>query len=137
MPSKDRTDVQTYDKLPRGQKQQVDLDRRAALKKAESAPKSRMGDTVVDAVRGVGRMAGRNPAGTSSARADYTAAREKAVATAKSRAEYKDLKSGPTKLFRVPEGKGMSVDEQAKLREFKVDDSARHYKGTANVTKKK
>jgi hypothetical protein len=135
MPSKDRTDVQTYDKLPRGQKQQVDLDRRAALKKAKDMPKSRAGDTISDAAAAFGGF-GLVP-GKGGARAGYTAAREKAVATAKSRAEYKDLKSGPTKLFRVPEGKGMSVAEQAKLREFKVDDSARHHKGTANVTKKK
>lgn len=134
MRDKNDTGVTTYDKLPRGQKQEIDLKRRAAVKAAESMPKRRVGDVVSDLGSSL-PFAARNSGG---AQKEYSAGRQKAIDTAKSRAEYKDLKSGPTKLFAAPKGtRGMSVDEQASLREFKVDESARHYKGMANATKQK
>ncbi len=132
MAKNDRTDVQTYDKLPRGEKQRIDLDRRAAVKAAESTPKRRVGDVVSDAAA----LSPSAPRFSGGAQAGYTASRNKAISDAKGRAEYKDLKSGPTKLFRVPAGTGMSVDKQASLGEFKRDESTRHYKGSSNVGKK-
>jgi hypothetical protein len=45
---KNDTGVTTYDKLPRGQKEEIDNRRRAAVKAAEDKPKRRMGDAVAD-----------------------------------------------------------------------------------------
>ena len=131
---KDDTGVTTYDKLPRGQKEEIDNRRRAAVKAAEGAPKRRIGDVVSD----MAALSPFAPRGSGGAQRRYSESRQKAIDTAKDRAEYKDLKSGPTKLFKVPKGTpGMSVGEKASLREFKVDESARHYKGMANSTKQK
>jgi hypothetical protein len=131
---KDDTGVTTYDKLPRGQKQEIDNQRRAAVKAAEGAPKRRVGDVVSD----MAALSPFAPRGSGGAQRRYSESRQKAIDTAKDRAEYKDLKSGPTKLFKAPKGTpGMSVGERASLREFKVDESARHYKGMANSTKQK
>ena len=119
---KNDTGVTTYDKLPRGQKEEIDNRRRAAVKAAEDTPKRRMGDVVAD-VAALSPFAPRDSGG---AQKRYSASRQKAIDAAKDRAEYKDLKSGPTKLFATPEGtRGMSMDEKASLREFKVEDYAK------------
>jgi hypothetical protein len=116
------TGVTTYDKLPRGQKEEIEFQRRAAVKAAESTPKRRMGDVVAD-VAALSPLAPRDSGG---AQTRHSARRQEAIDAAKDRAEYKDLKSGPTKLFKVPKGTpGMSMDEQAALREFKVEEFAK------------
>jgi len=119
---KNDTGVTTYDKLPRGQKQEIDFKRRAAVKAAEDTPKRRMGDVVVD-VAELSPFAPRNSGG---AQKRYSASRQEAIDAAKDRAEYKDLKAGPTKLFKMPKGTpGMSMDEKSSLREFQTEDYAK------------
>ena len=116
------TGVTTYDKLPRGQKEEIDNRRRAAVKAAESMPKRRMGDVVSD----VAALSPFAPRGSGGAQKFYSEGRQKAIDAAKNRAEYKDLKSGPTKLFKMPEGTpGMSMEERASLRESQVVDYAK------------
>ena len=123
--AEDDTGVTTYDKLPRGRKQEIDLERRAALKAAESIPKRRMGDVVMDVAAAIPAPF-ETPGKGGGAQKRYSADRQKAIDAAKRRAEYKDLKSGPTKLFTVPKGTpGMSMSERAALREFKVEDYAK------------
>ena len=109
----------TYDKLSRGRKQEIDLERRKKLKEAKDTPKSRVSDTVVDLARGVSSLVGGPVAGAS--RAGYEAGRKAAVGMAQDKADYKDLKDKPTKLFRDKNVEGMSDDEIAKLGEFKVE----------------
>jgi hypothetical protein len=119
---KNDTGVTTYDKLPRGQKQEIDNRRRAAVKAAEGTPKRRMGDVAAD-VFALSPFAPRDSGG---AQKRYSARRQEAIDAAKNRAEYKDLKSRPTELFEVPKGTpGMSMDERAALREFKVEKYAK------------
>jgi hypothetical protein len=116
---KNDTGVTTYDKLPRGQKEEIDNRRRAAVKAAEDKPKRRMGDAVAD-IAALSPFAPRDSGG---AQNSYSASRQKAIDVAKDRAEYKDLKSGPTKLFKVPKGTpGMSIDEMSSLRAFQIED---------------
>lgn len=110
----------TYDKLSRGRKQEIDLKRRKALKEAKDMPKSRVGDTVSDAVAAFGGF-GLMP-GKGGARAYYKAGRDKAIKAAEEKAAYKDLKKKPTKLFRDKNAKGMSDDELSKLGDFKVEE---------------
>jgi hypothetical protein len=125
---KNDTGVTTYDKLPRGQKEEIDFRRRAAVKAAEDKPKRRMGDVVSD-VAALSPFALRDSGG---AQSRYSAKRQDAIDAAKDRAEYKDLKSGPTKLFATPKGTpGMSIDEKAALRSFKVEDYAKGGKVSA------
>jgi len=109
----------TYDKLSRGRKQEIDLERRKKLKEAKDAPKSRVGDTVSDAAAAFGGF-GLMP-GKGGARADYKAGRDKAIKAAEEKAAYKDLKEKPTKLFRDKNAKGMSDDELSKVGDFKVE----------------
>ena len=109
----------TYDKLSRGRKQEIDLKRRKDVKKAKDTPKSRVGDTISDAAAAFGGF-GLVP-GKGGARADYKAAREKEIRKAQDKADYKDLKKKPTKLFRDKNVKGMSADELAKVGDFKVE----------------
>ncbi len=119
---KNDTGVTTYDKLPRGQKEEIDNRRRAAVKAAESMPKRRMGDVVAD-IAALSPFAPRDSGG---AQNRYSAGRQEAIDAAKNRAEYKDLKSGPIKLFAMPEGTpGMSMDERAALRESKIEKYAK------------
>ena len=121
MPKRDKNDtgVTTYDKLPRGQKEEIDNRRRAAVKAAKDTPKRRTGDVVADVVA----LSPFASCGSGGAQSRYSESRQKAIDAAKDRAEYKDLKSGPTKLFKVPKGTpGMSMDEKASLREFKVEE---------------
>ena len=109
----------TYDKLSRGRKQEIDLERRKKLKEAKDAPKSRVGDKVVDLAAGVSRLVGGPASG--SARAGYEAGRKEAVRKAQDKADYKDLKDKPTKLFKDKNVKGMSDDEMSKVGDFKVE----------------
>ena len=109
----------TYDKLSRGRKQEIDLERRKKLTEVKATPKSRAGDTVVDAARAANRLIGGATPG--SARAEYAAARSAAIGAAQDKADYKDLKSGPTKLFKDKNAKGMSAAEMSKLGDFKVE----------------
>jgi hypothetical protein len=119
---KNDTGVTTYDKLPRGQKEEIDNRRRAAVRAAEDKPKRRMGDVVAD-VAALSPFAPRDSGGSQKF---YSEGRQKAIDAAKDRAEYKDLKSGPTKLFKVPKGTpGMSMEERASLRESKVEEFAK------------
>ena len=80
-----------YDELPRGRKQEIDLERREALKKAKNMPEKRGGDTVVDISRGLAKMAGRGVPGDGSASADYQAARKEAIRKAQDKSDYKDI----------------------------------------------
>jgi hypothetical protein len=109
----------TYDKLSRGRKQEIDLKRREDLKKAKDMPDSRVSDTVVDIAGGVSRLVGGPAAGM--ARAGYEAGRKDRERKAQDKADYKDLKEKPTKLFRDKNVKGMSDDELAKVGDFKVE----------------
>ena len=119
---KNDTGVTTYDKLPRGQKEEIDNRRRAAVKAAESMPQRRMSDIVVD-MAALSPLAPRDSGG---AQNRYSASRQEAIDAAKNRAEYKDLKSGPTKLFKMPEGTpGMPISEKSSLGSFKVEDYAK------------
>jgi len=119
---KNDTGVTTYDKLPRGQKEEIDFKRRAAVKAAEDKPKRRAGDVVAD-IAALSPFAPRDSGGSQKR---YSASRQQAIDAAKDRAEYKDLQSGPTKLFATPKGTpGMSTDERASLRSFKVEDYAK------------
>ncbi len=77
-----------YDELPRGRKQEIDLERREALKKAKNMPETRVGDTVVDMARG---LTGRGVSGDGSASADYQAARKETIRKAQDKADYKDV----------------------------------------------
>jgi hypothetical protein len=114
------TGTTTYDNLSRGRKQEIDLKRRKDVKDAKDMPKSRMGDAVMDASGALGSLVG-GPRG--SARADYKAGRDEKIKRAEDKAEYKDLKRKPTKLFRDKNVKGMSDDEMSKMREFKVEEN--------------
>jgi hypothetical protein len=126
MNNSDDTGLTTYDKLPRGQKQEIDLKRRAAVKTAESTPKRRMGDFVAD----VAALSPLAPRGSGGAQKFYSEGRQKVIDDTKGRAEYKDLKSGPTKLFKVPEGTpGMSMKDRASLRESQIDRTEDYAKG--------
>ena len=109
----------TYDKLSRGRKQEIDLKRREDLKKAKDMPDSRVSDTVVDIAGGVSRLVGGPAAGM--ARAGYEAGRKDRERKAQDKADYKDLKEKPTKLFRDKNVKGMSDDELSKVGDFKVE----------------
>jgi len=109
----------TYDKLSRGRKQEIDLKRRKDLKKAKDMPDSRVSDTIVDLASAANRMIG-GP-GAASARAGYEAGRKDRERKAQDKADYKDLKKKPTKLFRDKNVKGMSADELAKVGDFKVE----------------
>ena len=109
----------TYDKLSRGRKQEIDLKRREDLKEAKGMPKLRASDAVVDAAGAVSRLVG-GP-GSSGARAAYEALRKEKTRKAQDKADYKDLKEKPTRLFRDKNVEGMSNDEMAKLGEFKVE----------------
>ena len=80
-----------YDELPRGRKQEIDLERREALKKAKDMPETRAGDIVVDVAKGLAKMTGRGVPGDGSARADYQAARKEAIRKAQDKADYKDI----------------------------------------------
>jgi hypothetical protein len=80
-----------YDELPRGRKQEIDLKRREALKKAKDMPETRGGDTVVDIARGLAKMTGRGVSGDGSASADYQAARKETIRKAQDKADYKDV----------------------------------------------
>ena len=80
-----------YDELPRGRKQEIDLKRREALKKAKDMPETRGGDTVVDIARGLAKMTGRGVSGDGSASADYQAARKETSRKAQDKADYKDI----------------------------------------------
>ena len=66
----------TYDKLSRGRKQEIDLERRKKLKEAKDMPKSRVSDTVADLARGVSTLVG-GPV-TGAARASYEIGRKQA-----------------------------------------------------------
>ena len=119
---KNDTGVTTYNKLPRGRKQEIDLKRRAAVKAAEDTPKRRMSDVVVD-MAALSPFAPRDSGG---AQNSYSASRQKAIDAAKESAEYKDLESGPTRLFKMPKGTpGMSMDEMSSLRGFKTEEYAK------------
>ena len=109
----------TYDKLSRGRKQEIDLKRREDLKKAKDMPKTRASDTVVDVAGAVSRLVG-GP-GATGARAGYEAGRKEVERKAQDKADYKDLKGKPTKLFRDKNVKGMSDDDMAKVGDFKVE----------------
>ena len=109
----------TYDKLSRGRKQEIDLKRRKDLKKAKDMPDSRVSDTIVDLASAANRVIG-GP-GAASARAGYEAGRKDRERKAQDKADYKDLKTKPTKLFRDKNVKGMSDDELSKLGDFKVE----------------
>lgn len=109
----------TYDKLSRGRKQEIDLKRREDLKKAKDMPKTRASDTVVDVAGAVSRLVG-GP-GAAGARAGYEAGRKAVEREAQDKADYKDLKEKPTKLFRDKNVKGMSDDDMAKVGDFKVE----------------
>lgn len=108
----------TYDKLSRGRKQEIDLERRKKLKEAKDMPKSRVSDTVVDLARGVSSLVGGPFTGL--ARAGYEAGRKEVVRKAQDKADYKDLKDKPTKLFKDKNVEGMSDDEMSKVGDFKV-----------------
>ena len=108
----------TYDKLSRGRKQEIDLERRKKLKEAKDMPKSRVSDTVADLARGVSTLVG-GPV-TGAARASYEIGRKQAVREAQDKADYKDLKDKPTKLFKDKNVEGMSDDEMSKVGDFKV-----------------
>ena len=108
----------TYDKLSRGRKQEIDLERRKKLKEAKDMPKSRVSDTVADLARGVSTLVGGPVSGA--ARASYEIGRKQAVREAQDKADYKDLKDKPTKLFKDKNVKGMSDDEMSKVGDFKV-----------------
>lgn len=110
----------TYDKLSRGRKQEIDLERRKKLKEAKDMPKSRASDTVVGLARGVSSLVG-GPF-TGSARAGYEAGRKEVVRKAQDKADYKDLKDKPTKLFKDKNVKGMSDDAMSEVGDFKVQD---------------
>ena len=109
----------TYDKLSRGRKQEIDLKRREDLKKAKDMPKTRASDTVVDVAGAVSRLVGGPASGM--ARAGYEAGRKEVERKAQDKADYKDLKEKPTKLFRDKNVKGMSDDDMAKVGDFKVE----------------
>ena len=109
----------TYDKLSRGRKQEIDLKRREDLKKAKDMPKTRASDTVVDVAGAVSRLVGGPASGM--ARAGYEAGRKAVERKAQDKADYKDLKEKPTKLFRDKNVKGMSDDDMAKVGDFKVE----------------
>ena len=80
-----------YDELPRGRKQEIDLKRREALKKAKDMPETRGGDIVVDIARGLAKMTGRGVSGDGSASADYQAARKETIRKAQDKADYRDI----------------------------------------------
>jgi len=111
------TGTTTYNNLSRGRKQEIDLKRRKDVKDAKDTPESRMGDAVIDASGALGSLVG-GPRG--SARKTYKAGRNEKIKRAEDKAEYKDLKQKPTKLFRDKNVKGMSDDEMASLSEFEV-----------------
>jgi hypothetical protein len=72
--------------------EEIDLERREALKKAKNMPEKRWGDTVVDISGGLAKMTGRGVPGEGSASADYQAARKEAIRKAQDKADYKDIK---------------------------------------------
>ena len=113
------TGTTTYDNLSRGRKQEIDLKRRKDVKDAKDMPKSRMRDTVVDASGALSSLIGSS---LPSARKTYKAGRDEKIKRAEDKAEYKDLKQKPTKLFRDKNVKGMSDDEMASLGEFEVQE---------------
>jgi hypothetical protein len=55
------------------------------------------------------------------ARAGYEVGRKDRERKAQDKADYKDLKEKPTKLFRDKNVKGMSDDELSKVGDFKVE----------------
>jgi len=113
----------TYDKLSRGRKQEIDLERRKKLKEAKNKPKSRAVDLAADVLQGMGRAVHGdkiNP-GAGSERARYKTNRENAIREAQNKADYKDLKGKPTKLFKDKNVEGMSDDEMSKVGDFKVE----------------
>ena len=111
----------TYDKLSRGRKQEIDLERRKKLKEAKDMPESRMGDTALDVMGSVLDLALPVKVPQVNARATYKAGRDKVIRKAQDKADYKDLKRKPTRLFRDKNVEGMSDDEIAKLGEFQVE----------------
>jgi len=110
--------VNTYDKLSRGRKQEIDLKRRKELEEAKKeSSRTRKGDLAYDAMTLLGRAAGAPAASATAADKVYKKVR---LRRAQEQADYKDLKKKPTPVFRDKNTKGMSEDELADLGDFQV-----------------
>lgn len=132
-----------YDNLSRGRKQQIDLKRREALKKAEAMPESRGQDTAADVISALTPNLSGQP--RSSARAGYKSARDSAIQEARDKAEYKDLKDAKKygdRLYFSDSSKtkdDMSADMKSDkgLKDYRVsdDETDREYKKGGKVKK--
>ena len=127
-----------YDNLSRGRKQQIDLKRREAVKKAEAMPESRWQDTAADVISAAGLTSKQKLGG--GARTSYKAARDSAIQKARDKAAYKDLedakKYGDRLYFsdssKTKKQDDMSADMKSDkgLQDYRVsnDETDREYK---------
>ncbi len=107
-----------YDDLSRGRKQEIDLARRAAAKKAREAAQAGPGAdaTFVDTMSAFAKMAQRLPPGHEPARPRIQRQLDDAARAAQARADYEDVrdKSG-LKLFEDPDA-SKEAGERAKAK---------------------